>query len=62
MAEQQDESYGKKCSESGKAIDRARRYYRNGKYFANKTAFNKWRVKERKKAEEAAAEAAEAKA
>ena len=60
MADPKDEDFGKKCAGTKKAISRARRYYRDGNYFANKTAYINWRNKARKKAAEEAAEAAAA--
>ena len=35
----QDADLGKKCAFSGKPIKRARRFYRNGKYYLNKASF-----------------------
>lgn len=55
MADKKDEDFGKKCTGTKKSISRARRYYRDGHYFANKTAYLNWRKEEQEKA---AAEAA----
>ncbi|MCA9405701.1 MAG: hypothetical protein KC684_04130 [Candidatus Omnitrophica bacterium] len=33
------EDISKKCAETGTTLKRARRYYRNGKYYINKAAF-----------------------
>ena len=51
----QNEEFGKKCTDSGKAISRDKRYYRNGQYFANKTAFVRWNKKQQKENEKAEA-------
>ncbi len=61
MADKKDDDFGKKCAGTKKPIDRARRYYRDGNYFANKTAYIGWRNKARKKAAEEAAAAQEEK-
>ncbi len=37
-----------KCAETGKAIKRKKRYYRNGKYYITKAA---WKAKSKKDAE-----------
>ena len=57
MADKKNEDFGKKCAGTGKSIKRERRYYRDGKYFANKTAYINWRKKEAEKAAEAKQEA-----
>ena len=46
-----------KCANSGKAIKRKKRYYRNGKYYATKQA---WSEQMKKEAEEKAKKVAEA--
>jgi hypothetical protein len=46
-----------KCAGTGKAIKRKKRYYRNGKYYGTKTA---WQDQVKKEAEAKAKEAAEA--
>jgi hypothetical protein len=38
MAEK-DPDFGKKCAFSGKAINRAKRYSRNGRYYLNKNSY-----------------------
>jgi hypothetical protein len=49
-----------KCAQSGKAIKRRKRYYRNGKYFLNKASWQAFVKKQKEAAAEAAAAAAEA--
>lgn len=39
MAEKTDSELGKKCAQTGVALTKARRYYRNGQYYRNKTAY-----------------------
>ncbi len=34
-----DNEVAKKCAGTGKALKRVKRYYRNGLYYANKTAY-----------------------
>ncbi len=46
-----------KCAETGKAIKRKKRYYRNGKYYITKSA---WKAKAKKDADKAAEVAAAA--
>lgn len=50
-----------KCANTGKALQRRKRYYRNGKYYLNKTSFQAQMKKEAearaKEAEEKAQEA-----
>jgi len=46
-----------KCANTGKAIKRRKRYYRNGKYYITKAA---WEAQAKKEAEEKAKAAAEA--
>ena len=53
----EDKELGKKCAFTGKPLKRRKRYYRNGQYFVNKTAFKE---KIKKDAEEKAAAAAKA--
>ena len=49
-----NEDFGKKCAFTGKALKRRKRYYRDGQYYVNKTAF---KGKAKKDAEEKAAAA-----
>ena len=51
-----------KCAQSGKAIKRRRRYYRNGKYFLNKASWQAYvkKQKEDKATADAAAAAVKA--
>ena len=49
-----------KCAQSGKAIKRRKRYYRNGKYFLNKASWQAYAKKQKEDAAKAAAEAAAA--
>ncbi len=51
-----------KCAQSGKAIKRRKRYYRNGKYFLNKASWQAFVKKQKETAAEAAAAAAAAEA
>ncbi|MBF0330926.1 MAG: hypothetical protein HQL17_03240 [Candidatus Omnitrophica bacterium] len=44
-----------KCAQSGKAIKRRKRYYRNGKYFLNKASWQAFVKKQKDAAAEAAA-------
>lgn len=47
MAEEKEvEDIGKKCASTGATLKRAKRYYRNGKYFVNKNAFKAWLKKQ----------------
>ena len=49
-----------KCAQSGKAIKRRKRYYRNGKYFLNKASWQAFVEKQKEAAATAAAAAATA--
>ncbi len=49
-----------KCAQSGKAIKRRKRYYRNGKYFLNKASWKAFVEKQKEAAATAAAAAATA--
>ena len=49
-----------KCTLSGKAIKRRKRYYRNGKYFLNKASYQAFVKKQKDDAATAAAAAAPA--
>jgi len=59
MAEKEvDKEIGKKCAHTGTALKRVKRYYRNGKYYVNKTAYKamlKEKSEEAKEKEEAPA-------
>ena len=46
-----------KCANTGKAIKRKKRYYRNGKYYITKAA---WKAQVKKEAEDKAKKAADA--
>jgi len=58
------EDISKKCAETGTSLKRTKRYYREGRYFLNKNAYQTWKKKEdakkaeAKSAEESAAPAA----
>ena len=49
-----------KCANTGKAIKRRKRYYRNGKYYLNKASYEAQMVKEAEAKAKAAAAAAPA--
>ncbi|MEI8012479.1 MAG: hypothetical protein WCI27_08395 [Candidatus Omnitrophota bacterium] len=49
-----------KCANSGKAIKRRKRYYRNGKYFLNKASWQAFVAKQKETADAAAAGEAKA--
>ena len=46
------EDISKKCAQTGTALKRSRRYYRNGKYFLNKNAFKAFEAKLKAQEEE----------
>lgn len=54
MAKEQDESKTK-CAGTGTSIKRSKRYYRDGKYFLNKNAYQAYLTKQKEAAEEAKA-------
>lgn len=49
-----------KCANTGKAIKRRKRYYRNGKYYLNKNAWKAQAVKDNEAKAKAAADKAAA--
>ncbi|MBF0385655.1 MAG: hypothetical protein HQL27_07255 [Candidatus Omnitrophica bacterium] len=53
MAEEIQE-IGKNCAGCKKPLKKARKYYRNGKYFCNNTCFNKLQETVKKQAEQKA--------
>jgi len=50
------EDISKKCAQTGTTLKRARRYYRDGKYFINKRAYKEFSAQLKKDSEEAKAE------
>ncbi|MGE0269092.1 MAG: hypothetical protein AB7S78_11635 [Candidatus Omnitrophota bacterium] len=58
MAEAEKEDISKKCAQTGTTLKRAKRYYRNGKYFVNKNAFKLFEEARLKKAAEETAQQA----
>lgn len=49
------EDISKKCAGTGTSLKRSKRYYRDGKYFLNKNAYEVYIKKQKEAAEEARA-------
>lgn len=56
MAEAEKEDISKKCAQTGTTLKRAKRYFRNGRYFVNKNAFKLYEEARLKKAAEGTAQ------
>jgi hypothetical protein len=59
-AKEIDKDFGKKCAHTGASIKRAKRYYREGKYYKNKRAYSDAMAKMKDQAKPAEAEAEKA--